>query len=153
MTAVGLADELMTVMACLRRRVRRRLRDEMPEPRLRGAQVELLRVVEEQPGIGVVAAARELHMAGNSVSTLVNQLVDAGMLHRETDPRDRRAACLWLTPAAQQRLDGWRAARVRLVTSGLAELDGAEVEALTRALPALRALLGALADSDEGLIP
>ena len=89
------ADELMGLAAGLRRVVRRRLRAELPGPALRGAQLELLQLVEAEPGVGVAAAARSLHLAGNTVSTLVNQLVAAGMVHRAVDPADRRAARLY----------------------------------------------------------
>src|SRR4051812_1870300 len=91
---VRLADDLLDVTAATRRLVRRRLRQEMPPPRLRPAQVELMLVVARHPGMSVAAAARELHLADNSVSTLVNQLVGSGMLHRKTNPDDRRAARL-----------------------------------------------------------
>ena len=94
------ADELMGLAAGLRRVVRRRLRAELPGPALRGAQLELLQLVEAEPGVGVAAAARSLHLAGNTVSTLVNQLVGAGMVRRAVDPADRRAARLTLTDAA-----------------------------------------------------
>ncbi|GDY31183.1 MarR family winged helix-turn-helix transcriptional regulator [Gandjariella thermophila] len=147
--ATVLADELMAAVAGLRRLIRRRLRDRWPGERLRGAEVELLRVVEDQPGIGVAAAARELHLAGNSVSTLVNRLVDAGLLSRETDPSDRRAARLRLTPAAAHRLTAWRQARSELVGRALAGLDAADVEAIEQALPALRRLAERLAGSGE----
>jgi len=72
----------MTTMAALRRLVRRRLRSVVAGPPLRGAQVELLQVIEKQPGIGIAPAGRALHLAANSVSTLVNQLIDLGMLVR-----------------------------------------------------------------------
>jgi DNA-binding MarR family transcriptional regulator len=81
-----------------------------------------------------------MRLAGNSVSALVNQLVDGGHLRRETDPADRRAARLELTPQAAARLAFWRPARARLVAGGLAQLSGADRDALTRALPALRRL-------------
>lgn len=148
--ATVLADELMAAVAGLRRLVRRRLRDQLPGPRLRGAEVELLRVVETQPGIGVAAAARELHLAGNSVSTLVNRLVDAGLLGRETDPADRRAVRLRLTPDAVHRLTAWRQARSELVGRALADLAAEDVAAVERALPALRRLAERLATWEEG---
>jgi DNA-binding MarR family transcriptional regulator len=95
-----LADTLMEDINGLRRVVRRRMRARLPDPALSGSLVELLRAVEATPGIGVAAAARTMHLANNSVSTLVYQLVDAGYLRRETDPNDRRAAQLYLTDAA-----------------------------------------------------
>jgi DNA-binding MarR family transcriptional regulator len=144
-----LGEELMTTMAALRRLVRRRLRSVVAGPPLRGAQVELLQVIEKQPGIGIAPAGRALHLAANSVSTLVNQLIDLGMLVRQTDPDDRRAARLWVTEAATQRLAAWRQARIDFLAGGVSGLPIADREALARALPALRALLVAL-DASEG---
>ncbi|MDQ3905719.1 MAG: MarR family transcriptional regulator [Actinomycetota bacterium] len=139
-----LGDELMAAVGALRRLVRRRLRQVVAGPPLRGAQLELMRVIEQHPGIGIAPAARVLHLAANTVSTLVDQLIDLGMLVRDTDPADRRAARLWLTEAATQRLAAGRQARAELMARVVAGLSTAEREALARALPALRALLAAL---------
>jgi DNA-binding MarR family transcriptional regulator len=144
-----LGDELMATVAALRRLVRRRLRQVMSGPPLRGAQLELLGVIEQRPGIGIAAAAHVLHLAANSVSTLVDQLIDLRMLVRDIDPHDRRAARLWLTEAATQRLAAGRQARMELMAGVVAGLSDTEREALTQALPALRALITAL-DSAEG---
>jgi DNA-binding MarR family transcriptional regulator len=144
-----LAGELMEHLNGVRRVVRRLLRARLEEPDLTSSQVELLRVVEASPGTGVAAAARAMHLAGNSVSALVYQLVDAGYLSRETDPADRRAAQLHLTPAAQRRLGKWRAGRTEVVGAGLAQLTAAERAALTRALPALRRLADVLSTVDD----
>nr|WP_240982240.1 MarR family winged helix-turn-helix transcriptional regulator [Streptomyces sp. S3(2020)] len=120
--------------------IRRRLRREMPAPRLRGAEVELLRLVVDRPGIGISDAAKELYLASNSVSTLVNQLARQGYLVRETDPADRRAARLMPTPAAGARLGEWRTRRADLVRHQVARLDEADLETLAAAIPALRRL-------------
>jgi DNA-binding MarR family transcriptional regulator len=144
-TTTSVAAELMSAVRGLRRVVRRRLREGLDGPPLRGAQLELLVLVEEEPGIGVAAAARRLHLAGSSVSTLVNQLVGAGLLVRGADPADGRAARLHPTPAASARIARWRAARDRLVDDALARLPADDVAALSAALPALRRLLEELA--------
>ncbi|MDQ7907284.1 MarR family transcriptional regulator [Phytohabitans sp. ZYX-F-186] len=144
----AVASELTRVLAGMRRVVRRRLAASRP-PRLPAAQIELLIAVEEEPGIGVAAAARVLHLADNSVSGLVNVLVDAGYLARETDPADRRAARLFLTPAASDRLTGWRVARAELVGRALERLDEADRETVAAALPALRRLLDQMRDEEE----
>jgi DNA-binding MarR family transcriptional regulator len=111
---------------------------------LRGAHLELMRVIEQQPGIGIAPAARVLHLAANTVSTLVDQLIDLGMLVRNTDPDDRRAARLELTQAATQRLAAGRQARMQLMVRVVAGLSADDREALTQALPALRALVTVL---------
>ena len=135
------ADELMALVLGVRRVVRRRLRAQLPDPALRDTQVELLRLVEAEPCVGVAAAARRLHLAGNTVSTLVNQLVEAGMLQRAIDPSDRRAARLSLTDAASARLARWREARSLLVADAMARLSDEDVAALEAALPALKNLV------------
>nr|WP_202447152.1 MarR family transcriptional regulator [Streptomyces sp. SID5468] len=133
-------DALADVLAGIHRLVRRALRRGLTGPRLRGAQVELLRLVEEDPGIRVSDAARRLYLAGNSVSTLVNQLGAAGLLRRETDPGDRRSARLLPTPEATARLRAWRDRRDALLRRQVAALPEDDRRALAAALPALRRL-------------
>ncbi|WP_330455875.1 MarR family transcriptional regulator [Streptomyces sp. NBC_00820] len=149
MNAESLAEELADSLVRIQRLIRRRLRAGLTGPRLRGAEVELLRLVEGRPGVGVSEAARELRLAGNSVSTLVNHLVRDGYLVRETDPADRRAARLLLTDAARTRLEDWRHRRAELVARQVSRLDEADREALYAALPALRKLAAALHEEAE----
>ncbi|MER5544110.1 MarR family transcriptional regulator [Streptomyces sp. NPDC002589] len=145
----SLSEELADTLVRIQRLIRRRLRGGMNPPRLRGAEVELLRLVESRPGIGISDAARALHLAGNSVSTLVNQLVRDGFLLRETDPADRRAARLRLTEVAEKRLGDWRRRRAELVVRHVSRLDEADREALRAALPALRKLAAGLHEEVE----
>jgi DNA-binding MarR family transcriptional regulator len=142
-------EELADALVGVQRLLRRRLRAGLAVPRLRGAEVELLRLVEARPGIGVSEAARELYLAGNSVSTLVNHLVQDGYLVRERHPADRRAARLLLTPAAETRLRDWRERRAELVRRHVARLDDADRAALRAAVPALRRLAENLHEEAE----
>ncbi|MET8701148.1 MarR family transcriptional regulator [Kitasatospora sp. NPDC004723] len=141
-TALG--EEFSTLLVGIQRLVRRRLREGLSEPRLRGAQVELLRLVADFPGLRVSDAAEELCLAGNSVSTLVNQLVALGLLRREVDPVDRRAALLYATDEAVERLAAWRARREALVGEVVAGLSADDRAALAAALPALRGVAAGL---------
>ncbi|MEV5959287.1 MarR family transcriptional regulator [Streptomyces sp. NPDC051987] len=149
MTSQTFAEELADALVGIQRLIRRRLRRGLVLPRLRGAEVELLRLVESRPGIGISDAAKELYLASNSVSTLVNQLVRDGYLRRETDPADRRAARLLLTDDAEKRLADWHRRRAELVTDQLARLAEADREALRAALPALRRLADTLHEEAE----
>ncbi|GGU10120.1 MarR family winged helix-turn-helix transcriptional regulator [Streptomyces coeruleorubidus] len=142
-------EELADALVGVQRLMRRRLRREMPDPRLRGAEVELLRLVVTRPGIGISDAAKDLGLAANSVSTLVNQLVGAGYLACETDPADRRAARLLPTRAAGRRLREWRRRRADLVRRHVSRLDEADRQALHAAIPALRRLAGTLHEEAE----
>jgi DNA-binding MarR family transcriptional regulator len=146
MAATTVEHDLADVLTRISRLVRRRLRQGLTGPRLRGAQVELLRIVAARPGIGVSAAAQELNLAGNSVSTLVNQLVTEELLIRTPDPADRRAARLTVTEAARERLADWERRRAELLSTELARLAEQDRVALRDAMPALRRLAENLHD-------
>ncbi|MFH9352411.1 MarR family winged helix-turn-helix transcriptional regulator [Kitasatospora sp. NPDC017646] len=146
------ADEFSALLVGIQRMLRRRLRRRAERPRLRGAQVELLRLVMDSPGLRVSEAAEELCLAGNSVSTLVNQLVAQDLLRREVDPGDRRAALLYAMPAAEERIEAWRRRRRALMAELVADLPEPERAALAAALPALHSLaegLRNLPDEEE----
>lgn len=143
-------DALAGVLAGIQRMIRRKLRAGLPTPAPPVRGIALLRLVADRPGIRVSDAAKELYLAGNSVSTLVNQLTTAGYLVRETDPADRRSARLLPTPAAVTRLRDWEAARGALVRDQLARLTEEDRAALAAALPALRRLAENLHEEVEG---
>ncbi|MEU6073295.1 MarR family transcriptional regulator [Micromonospora sp. NPDC047074] len=110
------------------------------------AQVEVLRLVERRPGIGVREAAERLGTAPNTVSTLVGELTTSGLLHRERDPADRRTVRLDLTDAARERIAAYGRHRHDLLTAALGALEGPDREALLTAAPALRRLADGLAE-------
>ncbi len=139
-----LASELAEAWARVRRRLRRGARAALGGEPLTAAQVELLRLVEAQPGIGVADAAAALVVAANTVSTLVGGLVAADLLVRHRDPDDGRAARLTLTAAARRRLRRWRDERSRLLAGALRELSQEDRAALEASLPALERLFAAL---------
>ena len=139
-----LAADLTAAWGGVRRRLRRRARAAVGGEPLRGAQIELLRLVETQPGTGVSEAASALHVAPNTVSTLVGGLVELGLLERRPHPGDRRAARLQLTRTAHERLRRYRDERDRVLAAALAELDAGDVAALRDSLPAMERLLAVL---------
>lgn len=140
-----LATELSANLAGLNRTVRRLVRTRLRLEPLAGAQGELLRLVAERPGISVSAAAKELRLAGNSVSTQVQHLSRLGYLTRETSPTDRRGAVLRATAAGEERLSRWADERAELFARQLRRLSEQDVQALAAALPALRALTDSIA--------
>ena len=140
----GHGEDLMRVVGQLRRSVRRRVRQDWPHAPLPETHLELLRLVSERPGLRVQEAAGALRLAPNTVSTLVNKLVSAGLLERRRDRRDGRAARLHLTRAAVQRIAAWRDRRQALVAQAMGTLAAADREAIAGALPALRRLADAL---------
>jgi DNA-binding MarR family transcriptional regulator len=133
-----LADRLVESLGSVRRQLRRSAGRPWPAaPPLSGAQVELVRLVRQEPGATVSEAADALRLAPNTVSTLVGQLTDAGLLRREPDRADRRVARLHVTQVARQRLEQWRDHRIELTARALDGLVPADRDAIATAVPAL----------------
>ena len=107
---------------------------------LTGAQFDLLRHVGRHPDQPVADVAAALQLARNTVSTLVGQLCEAGLLERVPDPRDGRVVRLRLQPGADKRMADWRRRRTRAVVTALEQLGADEREVLAAAVPVLRAV-------------
>jgi DNA-binding MarR family transcriptional regulator len=131
------ADELLDAMASLRRAIRRTARRPVELAGLTGAQLELVRLLRRHPGLSIAEAARELRVAPNTVSTLVRQLADAGLVTREVDVVDRRVARLHLDPAMQRKFEAWRDRRVESLERALSALSPLERKRVESAIPTL----------------
>ena len=140
---VQLAREL-AVFGSVGRVLRRAVRQRLALSPLSEAQVGVLRTVEARPGVASGAVAERLQLAPSTVSTLVRELADAGLLVRETDDRDRRASRLRLTDGAVERLRLWGSVREEVLIAALAQLGADDRRALRAALPAVRRLAAAL---------
>jgi DNA-binding MarR family transcriptional regulator len=144
---LGLVRQL-PLLGAVSRVARRAVRRQAPGERLPDAQVEVLRAVEAHPGIGTRAVAERLQLVPNTVSTIVGELVRAGLLRRSRDRSDRRAARLYLTEEAVARLAAWVEAGDEVLSTALLRLDEADRRALETAMPALRRLLDVLDEAD-----
>lgn len=142
--ATALADDLLAAMASLRRSGRLLAGRPLELSALTGSQVDLIRLVRRQPNISVARAADELGLAANTVSTLVRQLGQAGLLTRTRDPRDRRVARLDLSPATRRRVDAFRDRRVALLADAVTALSAADRAILEDAVGALSRLAAVL---------
>jgi DNA-binding MarR family transcriptional regulator len=143
-TLEGTARSLLDVIGPLQRTLRKRAREDWPLEPLATAQLELLRAVRGRAGISVGEAAAELRIAPNTASTLAHQLVTAGLISREPDPRDRRSVRLVTTPKADRRMAAWNDRRQQVLEAALGRLQPDERAALADALPSLHSLLGSL---------
>jgi DNA-binding MarR family transcriptional regulator len=143
----ALTVELARVLGRIGRGLRYRTRAVREALEITHSEGELLRLLGRQPGIRVHEAASELGVASNSVSTLVKQLARAGLIRRGADPLDGRAACLRLTPLAEEWVTRVGNAREGAIGRALASLDPADRANLEAAVPAMTRLAEALASS------
>jgi DNA-binding MarR family transcriptional regulator len=153
-TADAVSETLMPAVGAVRRLLRR-----LAGPVVAGAsetplevstsQREVLLMVGKREGRSVAEIADELGLAPNSVSTIVTQLVAAGLLVRETDPRDRRIGRLALTAPAQDALDSARARRRGVLHEALDRLTPRQLTDLAAGIDALEALAEELRDLER----
>lgn len=106
------------------------------------AQVELLQVLSDTSPMRVRDIATERHLAASTVSSLITQLMAAGLVERAVDPHDRRVAAVSLTASGTAQLSSWLGANERHINDALEQLPADQRRLVQDAIPAL----GALAD-------
>lgn len=138
--AAALAD----VVAMLRRAMRRAARATDSGMTLSVAQLELLSCLAEHPGARPGRLATLLHLAPNSVTTLVTGLRAQEMITRTGQDRDRRAVSLALTAAGADAVRRWQATNAAILGDALDALHPGWRHVLVAAVPALRELIHAI---------
>jgi DNA-binding MarR family transcriptional regulator len=137
------------LVAALRRAMRKAARVAQPAMPLSVAQLELLSVVQEHPGARPGDLATLLRLAANSVSTLANALVAAGMLDRSPGVGDKRTVEFALTPRGARLVGQWRATNTGLLHHAITALDAHDQQVLTEALPVLARLVSVIDEQAE----
>lgn len=138
--------ELADAVARLRRAMRRAARSTDPQNKLSVAQLELLSAVSENPGTRPGQLARFLHLAPNSVTTLVNGLHTMGLITRASNPDDRRTVELTLTADGEDAVRRWQITNAQILRTAFDTLHPGWQSLISSSLPALRELIGNIDD-------
>jgi DNA-binding MarR family transcriptional regulator len=139
------ARALTEVVTRLRRTLRTSIRTDYPWESLPMAQVELLLALHDHQPARVGQLANLLRLAPNTISGLVQVLVEAGLATRAPDPCDRRVAVVTLTEAGRTKLADWEQAHQQRIGNALNQLPTADQTTVRAALPALARLVDHLA--------
>jgi DNA-binding MarR family transcriptional regulator len=110
------------------------------------ARVEVLLALREHQGVRVGELATLLQLAANTMSGLVQALVETGLVTRGSDPTDRRVAVVKLTRAGRDQLAEWERAHQQRLGDALGQLPVADQATIRAALPALDRLVEHLAN-------
>jgi MarR family transcriptional regulator, transcriptional regulator for hemolysin len=102
------------------------------------AQWAVLARVEKSEGLKQTELADTLDLQPITVTRLIDRLCDNGLIERRSDPDDRRAKRLYLTPAARPVLDDLARLGTDLMARVLAGLEAAAVEQLLSQLLTLK---------------
>jgi DNA-binding MarR family transcriptional regulator len=101
------------------------------------AQVELMQVLAEHSPARIGDLAVRQRLATSTVSGLIGQMIDSGLVARAVDPADRRASVVTLTDAGHAQLTAWVEAHEQRLDRALASLNTRDRAAVRAALPAL----------------
>jgi DNA-binding MarR family transcriptional regulator len=118
----------------------RRLRKELAPLGVTGGQASLLWAIRTSPGIGVRELAEREGVSPPAITAYVDRLEAAGLVARRRSERDRRRVELDLTEGGARVLRSVRSRRTAWLAARLRRLEPDELEAIERALPALRRL-------------
>jgi MarR family transcriptional regulator for hemolysin len=111
------------------------------------AQWAVLARVERSEGLKQVELADTLDLQPITLTRLIDRLCDNGLIERRSDPEDRRAKRLYLTPAARPVLDGLTRLGKDMMATVLTGIEPAAVEQLLANLLILKNnLRGAIAN-------
>jgi DNA-binding MarR family transcriptional regulator len=120
-------------------RLNRRLRAETGERRT-PTELSILYVIEQRGPIALGALAAGEHLTPPSLTRILNNLEEAGLIRRDTDRSDRRSVVASLTRRGASLIDKMRAQKDGFLSSRLAALDPDERALLTKAADLLEKL-------------
>jgi DNA-binding MarR family transcriptional regulator len=130
------ADELRPALL----RLARELRRETERLGVTAGQATLLWLIRTRPGLSLRDLAALERISPPALSGHVDRLERAGLVERVRSEDDRRRVGLRLTPDGERLLRRVRARRTTHLAERLGGLEPDELEAIARALPALRRL-------------
>ncbi|GAA2609204.1 MarR family winged helix-turn-helix transcriptional regulator [Paractinoplanes durhamensis] len=110
-------------------------------PALPESQVAVLRRLSHAGGRTPAQLADDLHLARPTISNVVRDLTEGGLVSRQPSPVDGRSVLLVPTARAEGMLDAFRQGRAEVMARAVAELPAEDRERITAALPSLALLL------------
>jgi DNA-binding MarR family transcriptional regulator len=116
------------------RAMRRRWSDSLAPWELSPHQARALRVVSRHQPTRLGVVAEHLRIAARSATEVIDGLEEQGLVHRLTDPTDRRAVLVELTDRGRRTLQEVDAARDEQSAAHLAVLTDREQAQLARLL-------------------
>lgn len=132
---VGDLVEIADLLLRVHRRIHRGSHAELDAMGLTGSEARALRAVERAGGpVRMADLAAGLEVVPRSVTTMVDGLEAAGLVARETDPRDRRSQLVTLTGAGRTALGRLELARRRTTEEVLSPLTGGQRASMLAAL-------------------
>jgi DNA-binding MarR family transcriptional regulator len=133
------ATELLDVVPLMMRVIRGEIRAHS-SPELSMVQFRTLAFLGRHDGAMLGDVAAFLVLSLSAASKLVDGLVIADLVTRESDPQDRRKIVLRLSPAGQRKFDAARQATADFLTDRVASVPTRDRACIAEAMRTLRGL-------------
>lgn len=135
--------ELLRILPGLIRRLVTAMPNEVPGlARVTPEQFDLLTHLLKSGALTMTELASRRSVALNTTTALVDRLVAAGLVERQSDPADRRLVRAATTEKGRLLVAGLRDARRQVVREMLERLSDEDISHIQSALPALARLAG-----------
>jgi DNA-binding MarR family transcriptional regulator len=108
------------------------------------SQVTVLRKLVAAGPMSPAQLADELYLARSTISNILRELVDDGMIERRASPLDGRSVVVTPTDYGSSTLEQFRVGRADVLRSALNGLEPDDLESIRAALPGLARLLQAI---------
>lgn len=131
-------DSIGFLLADVSRLMRRAFQQHLEGSSLTLAQARALVYVSRHEGVRQIDLAEMLEVQPITLARLIDQLTDAGLVERRTDPSDRRAYRVFLTPAAAPHLAAIEQVAAVIRKVALHDLDKQQAATLLLALNKMR---------------
>jgi DNA-binding MarR family transcriptional regulator len=135
-------DGLGFLLADVSRLMRRAFQKRLEGSSLTLAQARALVYISRREGLRQVDLAEMLEVQPITLARLIDQLAKARLVKRRSDPADRRAYRMFLTPAAASHLTAIRQVGAAIQADALCDLDQKQAAIVFFALRKMRENLG-----------
>jgi len=108
---------------------------------LRNQTYHILRILEGRGPLPVSTIGKQLFIAKQNMTTLVDRLMNDGLVERKDDAADRRIVNIAITKKGGRFLKGRRGVLKKIVRDNLSKLSDEEIESLHSAFRAIRAVV------------
>ncbi|MEW6184959.1 MAG: MarR family transcriptional regulator [Thermodesulfobacteriota bacterium] len=112
---------------------------------LRNQTYHILRILERKGPMPVSAIGKQLIIAKQNMTTLVDKLMKEGLVERKLDVKDRRVVNVLITKKGVKFLQESMAGLKKIVSLNLSGLGAEEIEELNKAFKTIRTIAHKLA--------
>ena len=110
---------------------------EFPDPHVTMAQMRVLMLLSAIGEARMSDLAHQLGIAPSTLSSLVDRLVESGLVNRKDDPRDRRSVVVALAPAGTRILDQFNELGADALRSLLEQVPARDIVTVNKAIELL----------------